>query len=234
LALDEAGAFAYGPAPAGHYRLLAFLDEFGTVPLAAVDLAPHQDLLLDAVHLQVPGSATITAVDAAGELVPSGHVFVRTSAGGQAGSGKIENGRIHFASLQPGHHFVVVHFDTRHDPEVLTTNFEVQSGGEVAVDVRGRRRAQVRLSCVDPSAASPVPIVNYTCTVADSGDIAGFFATFRQNDDPLAARAELPVGSYVLEGRSSDGRAVRTAFVIGDDDVEAGRERVVELQLPAR
>lgn len=234
MQLDEHGAFEHGPAPAGRYTLLAFLDEFGTLPLDTVELAPHQELQLDTVQLRVPGSATITAADAAGEVVQSGRVFVRTLRGGQAGSGRVENGRLHLASLQPGRYFAEVSISGRHAPQTLTADFVVASGTDTAVDVRGRPNVQVRMRCIDPEATEPPPTVRFLCRAKGRDEVVAMFATWPQGKEPLGARGRLPVGAYEIEGRSSDGRVARTTLTIAPEDLERRGGLEFEVTLEAR
>jgi RNA polymerase sigma-70 factor (ECF subfamily) len=235
LPLDAAtGSFTFGPAPAALFAISVITKETGVVHMGTVQLVADQERTLDDLVLQRPGGVELIVTEAAGQNVASANVWLHAQSGEALCSSVIERGLGKFASLQPGRYFVDINFDTPHDVESMTAEFEVKSGAVTRVEVRGVRAVPTRLHFRDQGPANKDLSVTGCCRSAD-GHIIGFFQTFPVNSEPLTTWHDLPPGHHRLDCRASDGRQFVADIEVRADAVGTRSARQeFSIDLPAK
>jgi RNA polymerase sigma-70 factor (ECF subfamily) len=87
------GAFAFGPMPAGRYRISAWTKATGPLPLGSVELQPEEERELADFVVQAGGELDFMVTDLEGKPVDTTQIGLHTALGDEIGGGVLERGK---------------------------------------------------------------------------------------------------------------------------------------------
>ena len=211
------GGYAFGPIPAGRYRIRTYTHVSGGLPPEVVELQPAEERVLADVVVQPGGELDLAVTDVAGNPVDSRLVRLYSASGESIGGGVLERGKGRLAGVQPGRYLVEVHPEWErggnHVAQILRASVEVQSGRTSQVVIQGRACTSVRITFRELGHLQTGRRVQVLCR-DEQAHLHAVLQTFPDGPTPMVVQDSFAPGRYQLECQVDDGRVVMAELVV--------------------